>query len=206
MTAKSLSRHLFLLLAALLLATLATVITWSLLPDPYQSSGAIEIKAYIKRMTATIDQSMLLPIYDKYVENQVALIRSPQCLTSAMDSPAFKTALARTNAAPSFNDFTHSLWITHDPTSDIINIRFVDNDAQTARAAVQSLIESYRTVAEQTDDSNRAQLDLLSQTIGLARQSIQTTQARIDALARDFGTEDLTLFVRTWASTLKGLD
>ena len=124
-----------------------------------------------------------------------------------MDSRRLQNrALARTNAAPSFNDFTRSLWITHDPTSEIINIRFVDTDAQTARATVQSLIESYRKLAEQTADSNPERLDVSSQTIRLARQSIQSSQARIDSLVKNHGTEDLTLFVQTWVSTMRNLD
>ena len=77
MTAKSHTWSHFFLIPALLLTSLAAVITFGCFSRPLPIQRAIEIRAYIKRMTATIDKSMLLPMYDKYVENQVALIRSP---------------------------------------------------------------------------------------------------------------------------------
>jgi succinoglycan biosynthesis transport protein ExoP len=119
----------------------------------YRSWGMIRIRPYMPKILYPTEQNDVLPMYDGYMDSQVALIHIPKLIDLAMQDPRWKE-LNRGQSADEIESFTENLEVTR--TGELITIAFTDTDAVAATRAVNSVIDAFQKRFADSDLENQA--------------------------------------------------
>ncbi|HUO08933.1 MAG TPA: hypothetical protein VM008_11570 [Phycisphaerae bacterium] len=152
----------------------------------YKSVGMIQIKPFTP---GVFDDSSPIPMFDAYVDSQVAIMQSRRTVDMAMQNPEWK-ALGRGLSDQSAADLQSSLSVSRQGGT-IVTVTFLDPDPRAARIAVGAVIQAYQTIYDEanTGDENRR-----SQILDDLKTRYMTELARLrNAMQQDgdFGPEAL---------------
>jgi Mrp family chromosome partitioning ATPase/capsular polysaccharide biosynthesis protein len=113
---------------------------------------------------------------DRYVENQVAVLRSQTIAQEVVGSPAF-VALAN---PMDLTEFSRRLTVGSSPGSDVLTVEFIAGDPDVALASVNAVTEAYQAVLEDEATSTfAAAVEELGTSIERWRTDLDQIQADI---------------------------
>ena len=175
----------WILLTSLIGALLGATAGFLLAGTPnYRSVGMIQIKPFIPGVLT--DTPTPIPMFDSYIDSQIAIIQSRRTIDMAMQNPEWK-ALGRGLSDKAIADFQSSLSASRDGI--IVTVSFLDPDPAASRMAVKSVIEAYQ---ELYDDANNGDQNRSSDILENLRSKYQAELKRLrDAMQTDYGPEPM---------------
>jgi Mrp family chromosome partitioning ATPase/uncharacterized protein involved in exopolysaccharide biosynthesis len=184
-------RYLWAILLAMILGPAGAYTGFCLGTRSYRSSGVIRIMPVVPKVMYAVDEKGSLPMYETFVDAQIALLRSQRVTEQAMDeAPWRKIRQSPDKSDEAIARFAEGMEITRQ--GELIWVRAVNTDPQIAVAAVNATIAAYQKVygqleAESDDKRRQAREDLQ------ARLRIEWNGLRdeIQAAAQTYGTDDL---------------
>src|SRR5688500_18767304 len=122
-----------------------------------------------------------MPMFDGYLDSQVALIRSQRVIDLAMHNPDWK-ALTRGLMPEQVVEFSESLLAEHPSGSELVIVSFMDTDPEAARRGVAAVIDAYdRLYGENDSQGAQARLKLLEE----RRASLAAEHKRLEEQVRE---------------------
>jgi len=185
------NRYHWLVLVMIIGATIGGVMGYRNGKQTYQSQGIIEVKPQLPKLLYTNEQNAIMPMFDGYVQRLVALMRSPRVIEMAMSRDEWqKFGYGRDIEAR--HAFTRSLHVSTAAGSQLLYINFVDDDPQTAQAAVQSVVATFLKIYEERDiHSVDKKIQLLEKLRVDKLNELRSIRSRIMAIANEFGSDAL---------------
>ncbi|MDH3583382.1 MAG: hypothetical protein OER86_04125 [Phycisphaerae bacterium] len=185
-------RYKWAILLGLLLAAGGGMAGWLVRAPVYRSVGTLSIAPVLPHVLTKTEQTELLPMFEAYVDRQVAQIQSQRIVAMAMKDPAWKN-LGRGATPEEMADFYDQLEVVHPRRSELIHIAFLDEQKRVTSVAVKALILAYLEVYGNIDieslNQRLKQLELLRSD---QRRQLTGLEESRRAIASEFGTDDLT--------------
>ena len=108
----------------------------------YRSTGMIRVKPIIDRILYKNEDNGVLPMFDAFVETQMALITSQRVIDQAMQADEWK-ALGRGLTPDAVAEFTESVEAVRPRGSEMIFVNFSDEDPKAAMAGTKAVVGAY---------------------------------------------------------------
>ena len=160
-------------------------------PVRYRSTGLIRIKPSVKRILFPSEQNAVMPMFDSFMESQVALINSARVLDYAMQNPDWQ-GLGRGLSPKIVTEFRDSVEVEHPRNSEVIIISLSDRDPDAAGIGVKAVIEAYQKLYGETDADNQARtLQILEDRRTALANELKSLNERVLGIANEFGTDSL---------------
>ncbi len=133
-----------------------------------------------------------MPMFDAFIESQAAVIASQRICILAMNNPLWKN-LQPDISSRAVANFAKSLEVAHLKNTELIQISFTGQTPALAAAAVRSLIQAYQQTYGEKDGDNAAdRMAVLEERRATLSRQLKSIDDRILAIAREYGTSDLT--------------
>jgi len=187
----------FILVSVLLIAGV-----WTLIEPTYQARAEIRIRPIIPRLVFQTEQNGLIPLYDSYVNTQISIVKSLTVLQRVLDqrevqetqwykSPR-RPLLERWRAKPltPIDKLTESLSVQPRPTTEIVEVSFVDPAERDAKLIVDAVVDQYiRYVHEKSNATENTLYRQLVDQYDTLRREIQGRETICAALYKSLGTQ-----------------
>ena len=152
----------------------------------YRSEGMIRIKPYVSRILYELEDNGVMPLFNEFVGNQIALMQSPRVRDKAAE------ALGRPFTPEAQEEFGTSLRVQRDRGSQMIRVSFTDPVPKAAQAAVKAVIEAYMRIYGQRDTEDQTRrLRLLNERKTMLTNMVNARRDSIFEIAREYGSEGL---------------
>ena len=152
----------------------------------YRSEGMIRIKPYVIRILYELEDNGVMPLFNEFVGNQIALMQSPRVRDKAAE------ALGRPFTPEAQEEFGTSLRVKRDRGSQMIRVSFTDPVPKAAQAAVKAVIEAYMRIYGQRDTEDQTRrLRLLNERKTMLTNMVNARRDSIFEIAREYGSEGL---------------
>lgn len=166
-----------------------------LVPTPkYRSEGWLDVRSTI--VTATSDQTSIMPMFTNFVNKQVRLLQDDRVLQQAMNSEEWR-AFKRPRTPESLLEFKSSLSVTTAPgAQDLILVSFTDEKAEAALQGLRQTVIAYQNIYgdQGTEKAKLAQTQVLRDKQAKLTEDKRKLQTNIDfarkEFARDHGSDD----------------
>ncbi|MHC4433200.1 MAG: M56 family metallopeptidase, partial [Planctomycetota bacterium] len=157
-------RPTFLVASAVLLIAAVTVPA-GLVPQ-YRARGQVRIQPIIPRLVSRTDAGPI-PLYERFVNTQVAIIKRPDVLNLVLERPdvqktdwyirpqrSLKQRLTRQAGTP-LERLKDALSVQPQRRTEIVDVSFVDSSAEDATVIVNAVLDQYVSYAEEESDRTR---------------------------------------------------
>jgi Mrp family chromosome partitioning ATPase/uncharacterized protein involved in exopolysaccharide biosynthesis len=185
-------RYLWAILLGGILAAGGAAGGWYYVTPMHQAKGQIAIKTRIPHiMFEGTDQTGPLPMADKFIATQVMLMEQRRVLEGAMASDLWDP-YSDGMGPEARHEFQSKLRAYRPRGTNAINISFTHKNPEAAKAAVQAVIESYRTVfrdREVSEDQQR--FNVLEDRRNNLMNQISSLNDRVQNVAEDYGPDTL---------------
>ncbi len=174
-------------LAALLggvLAAAGATAGWSSQTLQYKAVGLIQIVPKTDVIVGSTPENSLMPMFDSFVAGQVALMKSGRVVAAAMDSEEWRGHGFGTGDEER-SEFQKRLVVTPSGRSQMIPVVFQHSDARATQAAVNSVIDAYMKVVEESATARAA--GTIQELTGMRDTALRTLQ---DLRSRESRTTD----------------
>lgn len=193
---KKIGRHLrgrwgVALVLALLLAAGGAAAGFFLYPVEYRSVGLIDIAPVMPRILYNTEQTDVIPMFDAYVESQVAKLRSRRVIDQAMRSDEWR-AIGRGTSNRAVSEFIDSLQVEHPSQTRYVVVSFMDADPHAAKVAVGAVIDAYLEIHGEGDiDDDRKKMSILENHLEELTAERKAKERLLSSLTEEFGHEAL---------------
>lgn len=162
------------------------------IPKPlYESAGLLRIKPVLPVLYQNQQNNGVMPMFEAYVDSQVALIKSQRITDLAMQDPAW-AALHRGLTPNDIEQFNNSLTVDHPKASELIELTFDDHDPEAARIAVGATIDAYQHLYGENDSESATQrLQVLEERRVALSNELKGLNDRILAISNEYGSNAL---------------
>ncbi|MBX3177328.1 MAG: hypothetical protein KF886_08215 [Candidatus Hydrogenedentes bacterium] len=185
-------RYLIAIVLACILGPGGAAIGYFALPLEYTSNSTIRIAPVLPKILYESDQNSMMPMFDSFLNTQVALITSRRVVEMAMQTTTWRS-VGGEYSVEAFTDFMENLKVVQPRGSQLIQVSFTDGDPARARAATKAVVDSYTTIYGETDQARENQrLQLLEERARSLNNQIDGLDAQILEVAHEFGSDDLT--------------
>jgi len=170
---------------AILLSTIGAIcggiLGFMLAKQPeYRSVGMLQIKPFV---SGVFNENSPLPMFDAYIDSQIAIMLSRRTIDMAMQNPDWK-ALGRGLSDQAIADFQAHLFVDRQGGT-IVSITFLDPNPAAARTAVSAIIQAYQAIY---DDANTGDESRRSQILDDLKTRYMTELTRLrNAMQQDLG-------------------
>jgi Mrp family chromosome partitioning ATPase/capsular polysaccharide biosynthesis protein len=165
------------LFGAIVAACIVLGVVFSAL-QPKEWSAVATLVVEDPRASSLFEQPVSGTNADRYVENQVAVLRSQTIAQEVIGSPAV-VALAD---PMDLTEFARRLTVGSSPGSDVLTVEFIAGDPDVALASVNAVTEAYQSVLEDEATSTfAAAVEELGTSIERWRSDLDQIQADIAA-------------------------
>lgn len=176
---------------ALLLGIGGAYLGWRLWSPSYESRAQIRVAPVLPRILYRSEQNDVMPMYDGYIDSQVALMQSNRVISLAMKKNRW-TSLSDRTGEQAMHDFANSLKFERPRGSQVVTIGFSHSHPATAKAGVESVVESYMEIFGEEDMRRQEmRLKVLEQRRAKLQGQLDTLRGDIMEVAREHGTESL---------------
>ncbi len=184
-------RYIWATILGVVLSIMAGTLAYTRFTPRYQSTGMVQIKPVVKPILYQTDQNGVMPMFDAFMDTQVAILRDQRTIRLAMDSSDWQAALAKWGPY-SLANFIANLNVSRGGGEELIQVSFIDGNPERAKVAVKVVEDAYKSIAEENDntvDSNnmKALEDLRTSLTG----KLKGFNDEILTIANDFGTDDM---------------
>jgi Mrp family chromosome partitioning ATPase/uncharacterized protein involved in exopolysaccharide biosynthesis len=157
----------------------------------YESTGLIRIRPNLSRILYQTDQNGIMPMFDSFVESQVALINGERVIRMAMEDREW-LELGRGLSPEATLAFMQSLTVAHPRGSELIVVKAADPDPVAAQKAVGAVIRAYeRRYGDEDPDSVGKRIAVLEERKAAFTNELNALNARIRDIANENGAPDL---------------
>jgi Mrp family chromosome partitioning ATPase len=175
--------------AMLILGGIGGAVGFKLGQQTFSSVGMIRVMASVPKILFSVDEKDVLPMFDSFVDSQVALINSQRTIDLAMQDPAWQ-ALGRGTSDRAAESFSQHVAISH--AGEIIRIEATDPDPKAAMTEVSTLIGAYRKIYEDQDaQSDERRIELLQSRKTTLSADLANKRQQILDIAKAYGSDDL---------------
>jgi len=175
---------------------------WTLIVPKYEAKGEVRVRPIIPRLVFQTDENGIIPFYDAFVNTQVSILRSSTVLQRVLDQAAVqqtqwyksprKTLMPRWagDTPPPVERLREELLAQPHPQTEIIDVSFLDVNANDAKVIVDTVLEQYIKYINETSDATEDKLyrQLVDQYNSL-KNEIQGRESVCAALRKSLGTE-----------------
>lgn len=170
-------------------ATIGSLAGFKLGKRLYASNGLIRVMAVVPKVLFSVDDKGTLPMFDSFVESQVALLCSQRVMDLAMQDPAWQS-LGRGTSDRAAEEFAQHLSVTHD--GEIIRVQMPDPDPKAAMTEVSTLINAYRKIYNDQDaESDERRIEILQSRKTTLSADLANKRQQILDIAKAYGSDDL---------------
>jgi len=167
------------------------VLGYKLFPQYYACTGTIHIKPVLAN--PLFDKNGMMPMYESYVQTQVARLKSEGVLESALSSQQWLDqgphGHNRSNLPTTMDSFRKHLTVVRE--GELIRVTFADADKPTASDGVSAVINAYAAVGVDGADSPSKQLAQLETLRDDYQRRMQASNDKIEKVAGDEGAEGI---------------
>jgi Mrp family chromosome partitioning ATPase/uncharacterized protein involved in exopolysaccharide biosynthesis len=175
---------------ALMLAAVGVGVGYRVMPPKYEGVGLIRIRPYTPKVLYTNDQNSVMPMFDSFMESQVAFIQGRRVIDQAMQHPDWK-ALGRGTSPDAVSEFIKSVEITHPRNAEIIRVTFTDSDPNVATVGARAVVEAYeRLYVEDDVDGAKRMSWLETHKVDLGAR-LKSITDRIQTIGKPYGSDKL---------------
>ncbi|HLL89118.1 MAG TPA: AAA family ATPase, partial [Tepidisphaeraceae bacterium] len=171
-------------------AAMGALAGWLSQTPGYRSMGMIEISPIIPTGNGPIDPTM--PMFNQYVQKQVAILQSQRVLEMAAGREDWKRHHPGQSVADALKEMDEKLDVRAPNNGTLIMVNYTDSDREVAQGAVKAIVESYKKIYATGDAL------LLSDKISRHKDAARALELRRDAakaavadLATRYGMEDM---------------
>jgi capsular exopolysaccharide synthesis family protein len=202
---RSVFRYKWMILAIfVLVATPAIVAIWTQIVPKYRASAELRIRPIIPRLVFPTDENGMIPLYDSFVNTQVAIMRSSDVLQRVLDEQkiqktqwyknppkSLKRRLSGNPDPPPMERFRDALQVRPRRKTEIVDVAFTDPSAKDARLIVDTLLDHYiQYIGEMSDeDADKLYKELVDKYEALEKD-ISGREKTIAALLKSLKTQD----------------
>ncbi|MCL2645705.1 MAG: AAA family ATPase [Phycisphaerales bacterium] len=155
---------------------------------PYQSVGTIQIRAVVPKILYPTDQNNVMPMFESFIQSQVAIIQSQRVLEMARQSPDWQAV--RPNATTAA--LAKALMVDHRPNTELIYVGFTDPDPKVAVAGAKSFIGAYQNIFKEYDAKSDAERSQVLEDLRTALSNqLKGLNSQVSAIATEYGTDNL---------------
>lgn len=143
----------------------AGLAVWMMNPPRYEARAAVEVSPIVQRIVYSTDDNGLVPLYQQYLNDQAAVIRSPQVLNRVLERQEVQqTAWYQVEPDPLLGSPPTKLERLREaidskvrPQTSFVDVRMESADADEAALIVNAVIDEYLQVvyerSKQLDDA-----------------------------------------------------
>jgi len=159
----------------------------------YESVALVRVAPVLPRVLYETEQTTSLPMFDSFLQTQVALINSRRVIQMAMQSSEWRDVGGEEFTLEALEDFQSRLSAqTTGRGSQLIRIAFGHPEPRVARAAVKTVTDAYLSVYEETDlVSDMQRMRVLEDRERSLTNEIESLSSRILEIANEYGTSTL---------------
>jgi succinoglycan biosynthesis transport protein ExoP len=155
----------------------------------YASTGQIRVLAVVPKVLYQVDEKGVPPMFDSFIESQVALLQSQRVMELAIQDPAWHT-LGRAQDDAAVRSLMHSIDVVH--SGELITIKATDLDPAVAVTSVQTVVGAFEKLYEESDAlSNEKRLMQLQSIQNAKGAELAAIREQISNIGRPYGTDDL---------------
>lgn len=175
---------------------------WTQMVPQYQARAEIRVRPIIPQLVFRTEDNGVIPLYDSFVNTQVAIIRGPTVLQRVLDQKEVretrwykneaKTLLQRLHedTTPPAERLKNNLLVQPRPRTEIVDLRFNAENAGEARVILDAVLDKYMQCMEKqsSDDEDKLYRQLTEQYNSLQMQ-IEGGEKTYAQLCADLGTD-----------------
>lgn len=157
----------------------------------YQASATIRVRPILPRVLYQTEQTSVMPMFDAFIDSQVAMIRSQRVLTMAMQAPTWRS-LGRGTSGDDLETFRKNIDVAHPKGSELIIVTVTDHELAATAIATKALVEAYEKIYAESDGTQNAQLmQVLEARSATLNAEIKSLNARVSDIANEQGSATL---------------
>lgn len=155
----------------------------------YQSVGEIRVLPVVPIVLHRIDENEQIPMFDEYIDAQVAIARSQSVVMNAMQSDTWQQTRRGLSDADLLK-FMSQLNVVKQ--GDLIQISFTDPDSNAALVATRAVVGAYLNAYQAQDTTNgKTRNELLAGREQTWLDEKENLRKQILAVATPYGSDDL---------------
>jgi len=185
----------FVLVAAPVLAAI-----WAMVVPQYRATAQVRVRPIIPRLVFKTEDNGLIPLYQSYLNTQVAVIRSPTVLQRVLDRPEVqrtawysrpREALAVGGGASPMERLAGDLVVRPRGRTEVIDIALAAPDAHDAAVIVNAVLDEYiRFVNERSEQTDDRLFQTLAEQHSALRNRIKGLRQTAAQIRKELGTSD----------------
>jgi len=192
------------LIVFVLMAPPAIAAIWTQVVPKYRAQAEVRVRPIIPYLVFKTEDSGMIPLYDSFVNTQVAIIESSVIFQRALDRPEVKetqwyknppkSLLQRLQGNPPdlpIERLGDNISVRPRKETELIDVRFIDYSAKDAKTIVDAVLEEYIKYVEEKSDEDENMFDRqLSDQYASLKKQIQGQETYIAGLHESLGTQD----------------
>jgi Mrp family chromosome partitioning ATPase len=157
----------------------------------FRSNGAIRIVPVVPKVMYAVDEKGSIPMYETYVDAQLAMLKSQRVTQMAMDDPIWQQQGSVSSRSPeAIERFAQGLDISRQ--GELIWVRALNTNADSAKAAVDATIHAYLAIYDELETKQLEDRSKVRENVKLNLQTqYDALQDSIREVASHYGTDDL---------------
>jgi len=156
---------------------------WFYVQPKHQARGQIAIKTYIPRIMYDTEDTGVLPMSDKFIQDQLQLIESDRIISSAMEDDRWQPYSDGLDSQARA-DFGDKLRADRLRGTDTIRISFTHTNPDAAEAAVQSVVDAFEQIfRERENNKDQHRFEVLEDRRSTLRGQIDSLDDQIRSVA-----------------------
>lgn len=203
------------LVTFLLIAVTTVPMVWFLVIPKYRAAAVVRVAPVVQRVLYKTEDNGMIPLYQSFLNTQVATIQSPKVLERVLDDPEVQKTKWYTDPPggwlrqplPPLQRLRKQLSVGPRRGTELIDVGMTARRPRDAKLVADTVVQEYLTVIRNADAQNDSfRLQALTEKQAQLRQEIDAKQRTKGALARRIGTESLNEVRSQMATSLSDLN
>jgi len=190
-------RYHWAILSGLLFAGIGSVAGYKIWSPKYQGVGIIRIRPQLERILYKREENQTLPMYDSYVNTQMAMLTSQRLIDLAMQQAEWQRQ-RRGLSEDAVREFRQAIGVERPSRGEFIRVTFTDKEQDASVAGVKAVIHAFEGLVIEADKAAEGErvkeLEKIERT---AADRVQDLKSQIDRVADDIDADSLTLVYQT---------
>jgi capsular exopolysaccharide synthesis family protein len=176
---------------------------WVLVHPTYRASAIVQVSASVPRIVFRTEDNAVLPLYQSYLNTQVAKIRSPRVLKRVLENPEVQRTRWHTdpprtlmtvlggNAPSPFERLRENLSVAPRRNTELIDVSMAVLDPADAKVIVDTVVDEYQKLsAEERTEYEKLVFDRLRSERAALQKEIDGLVELKGNLSKRLGTGD----------------
>lgn len=152
----------------LLVAVPALAFIWTQIPPRYEAKAVIEVSPIIPRVVFKTEESGIIPLYQQYLNSQVAVIRSLTILQRVLEQPSVRetswyksprATLMEGQPPPPIERLVAALQVRPRDKTKFIDVSMEADDPREAEVILAQVLDQYITYSRDSSNEDEKRID-----------------------------------------------